>query len=218
MSTETSAEWPTATNAARPQPSAWAALRRFAQPPPQLERCELCSVELPPEHEHLVEPEGRQLLCACQACALLFDTPVENRYRRVPRDGCWLSDFRISDAQWESLGIPIGLAFFFHSSPIEKLVAIYPSPAGPTESLLELDAWQGIAEKNSVLQQLAPDTEALLVNRIGGQRQYFQTPIDQCYQLIGLIRTHWQGFSGGTEAWNEVARFLDRLKERSRRR
>lgn len=206
-------------NVVRPeQPPAWSALRRFVQPPPRLERCELCSAELPPEHEHLVEPEGRQLLCACQACSLLFDAATETKYRRVPRDGRWLPDFRMSDAQWESLGIPIGLAFFFHSSPIDKVVAIYPSPAGPTESLLDLAAWREIADENPVLQEMTPDTEALLVNRIDGGRQYYLTPIDQCYKLIGLIRTHWQGFSGGQKAWDEMTRFLDQLKERSSRR
>ena len=36
-------------------------------------------------------------------------------------------------------------------------------------------------------------------------------PIDECYKLVGLIRTHWRGLSGGDEVWDEIARFFDRL-------
>ena len=43
--------------------------------------------------------------------------------------------------------------------------AYYPSPMGPTESLLELDAWAALEAANPVLATLEPDVEALLVNR-----------------------------------------------------
>ena len=26
-------------------------------------------------------------------------------------------------------------------------------------------------------------------------------PIDVCFELVGLIRMHWRGFSGGEEVW-----------------
>ena len=41
--------------------------------------------------------------------------------------------------------IPIDLAFFLYSSAAGQMVAVYPSPAGPTESLLQLEAWDDIA-------------------------------------------------------------------------
>lgn len=194
----------------------WAALRRFTRRPAAIERCELCSLELPAEHQHLVEPATRRLLCACQACALLFDYDGAMKYRRVPREGRFLSDFRLDDPQWNGLSIPIGLAFFFYSSPAERIVAIYPSPAGPTESLLELDAWDEIVADNPVLKDIRPDAEALLVNRVGAAREHYLAPIDQCYRLIGLIRLHWRGLSGGTEVWQEIERFFEMLKGRSR--
>ena len=32
----------------------------------------MCSKELSPSHQHLLEPLSRKLLCACDACAILF--------------------------------------------------------------------------------------------------------------------------------------------------
>ena len=60
-----------------------------------------------------------------------------------------------------------------------------------------------------------PEVEALLVNRLSGKHLYYLVPIDQCYRLSGLIRLHWRGLSGGSEVWEEVGRYFDRLKEKS---
>lgn len=192
------------------------ALRRFVRPRAPLERCDLCSAEVAAEHEHLVEPASRQLLCACQPCAILFSGREGTRYKRVPRRVRFLQDFQLTDAQWESLLIPIGMAFFFYSTATGKMSAIYPSPAGPTESLLDLQSWADILRANHALTEMQPDTEALLVNRIGAAREYYLVPIDECYKLVGLIRAHWRGLSGGTEVWREIARFFAALKERGR--
>jgi hypothetical protein len=193
-----------------------ARLREFARKEPVVERCELCSAALPHQHFHLVEPATRRLLCACEACGILFSARgLSSKYARVPRNGRVLADFQMSDAEWESLMIPINMAFFFHSTPAGKVVAIYPSPAGPTESLLSLESWQQIAEKNPRLATMEPDVEALLVNRVSPTRQYFIAPMDQCYSLVGLIRRHWRGFSGGSEVWDEIDAFFAGLKEQS---
>ena len=71
------------------------------------ESCELCSAALGREHPHLLEPESRQIYCACGACALLFDGIPKSRYKRIPRDARYLQDFEMTDAQWENLRIPI---------------------------------------------------------------------------------------------------------------
>jgi hypothetical protein len=194
--------------------SAFAALRRFARPRPVVERCDLCSAEVPAEHPHLLDLKSRQLLCACSACAILFDG-AHGSYRPVPRRLRMLSDFRLTDAGWDGLLIPIGLAFFFRRSETGKVVALYPSPAGATESQLPLESWQELVADNPVLQELEPDVEALLVNRVGGAREYYRVPIDECYKLAGIIRTRWRGLSGGTEVWDEIGRFFTSLKERS---
>lgn len=175
----------------------------------------MCSAELPVEHQHLVAPANRQLVCACEACAILFSGQDGTKYKRVPRRICSLPNFRLTDRQWDSLMIPIQLAFFFQSTPDRRMIALYPSPAGPTESLLTLDSWNEIVQANPVLQEMEPDVEALLVKRVGGASEYYLVPIDECYKLVGLIRTHWRGLSGGTEVWREIGQFYAELKERS---
>ncbi len=112
-----------------------------------------------------------------------------------------LRDFALDDHQWESLLIPIELAFFFHNSSAGRVLAYYPSPAGATESLLDLEYWEAIVERNPVLKRMEPDVEALLVNRISTPHQYYIAPIDHCYRLVGVIRKNWRGLSGGKEVW-----------------
>ena len=179
------------------------------------ERCDLCSIELGLDHPHLVEPATRRLVCACQACAILFSGAADTKYRRVPERVQYLPNFQLTDVQWEGLMIPINMAFFFQSSTAGKMIVLYPSPAGATESLLDFESWREIVECNPVLQQMAPDTEALLVNRIQKVPEYFIVPIDQCYRLVGLIRTKWKGLSGGTEVWEAINGFFAEMKERT---
>lgn len=176
------------------------------------EQCELCAQKIPTEHAHLVEPERHRLLCVCRACDTLLGDRQDRKYVRVPRTARMLADFRLSDAEWDALGIPIGLAFFFHSTPEDRILALYPGPAGPTESLLPLDAWSGLVTRNPALVDLAPDVEALLVNRLNGSHEYYAAPIDRCYALVGLIRTHWHGVAGGKEAWDAIGGFFASLR------
>ena len=176
-----------------------------------VERCELCSRELGSSHPHLVDVVGRRIVCSCEACSLLFEGRTEGRYRRVPRDIVRLRDSILDDVDWNSLSIPISLAFFFFSSAAGKMMALYPSPAGATESLLPLDAWNAIAAREPRVQQLHPDVEALLVNRLCTPAAYYIVPIDRCYELTGMIRKHWKGFSGGDELWREVDAYFVRL-------
>jgi hypothetical protein len=200
--------------------NAYSALREIARKRSRLERCEMCSLELPSEHYHLVEPANRKLICACNACAILFEGEYGARYKRVPRDVLFLPDFQLTDAQWDGLTLPIEMAFFFYSTPLGKVVALYPSPAGPMESLLPLDTWADIVATNPALGRMPADVTALLVNRVGRSRasapaEYFIVPIDECYKLVGLIRGHWRGLSGGTEVWREINAFFAALKMKS---
>lgn len=192
-------------------------LRRFvrARSAP-LERCDLCSIELGPDHPHLVEPATRRLVCACQACAILFSSAAETKYRRVPRSVRYLPDFHLTDAQWEGLMIPINMAFFFQSSAAGKVIVLYPSPAGATESLLDFESWQELVSCNPVLREMETDTEALLVNRVKGASDHFIVPIDECYRLVGLIRTKWKGLAGGTEVWEAINSFFAELRKRAK--
>jgi Family of unknown function (DUF5947) len=58
---------------------------------------------------------------------------------------------------------------------------------------------------------MADDVEALLVNRAGGARQHWIVPLDDCYRLVALVRTHWKGLGGGPEVWSHVERFFTEL-------
>jgi Family of unknown function (DUF5947) len=193
-----------------------AALRRFARGRERAaaELCDFCSAALTGPHRHLIDPEQRQLVCVCESCAILFGN--QEKYRRVPRRTHLLLDFRLTDAQWQSLLIPIQLAFIFHNSAVQRPIALYPSPAGPTESWLDAATWAEIAALNPALQKMEPDVEALLINRRGnGAGEYYIAPIDECFRLTGLLRAHWRGLSGGAKVWEEIARFFLELKERA---
>jgi len=189
-------------------------LRRFVreQEKEPKERCEVCGVGLADEHPHLFEPVGRQLICTCKECSVSVGHQAQSIYRRVPQRVRALPDFCLPDYRWDSLLIPVGMAFFFYNTPAEKVLAFYPSPAGATESLLSLETWQELVEDNPVLKEIELDVEALLVNRLKGGQEYYLVPIDRCYELVGLIRLYWNGLSGGTEVWQEIGRFYARLK------
>jgi hypothetical protein len=192
-----------------------AVLRRFARRRPAMERCELCAAPLGAEHAHLLEMANRQLSCVCDACAVLFSNTQNGKFRRVPRRIERWADFEISDEQWAALGVPIALAFFFFSTPQEQVITMYPSPGGATEASLAGEVWQFLCEDNPPLARLEPDVEALLVNRMGEGREYYRVPIDECFKLVGVIRTHWRGLSGGKAVWEEVERFFAQLKGRA---
>jgi len=182
-------------------------LRRIANPAPNIEQCEFCSLPLHPGHRHLLEVANRKLICACDACALRFENVV-GRWKLIPREVRSLPGFHISDQEWASLSLPIELAFFFQSTAVGKVMAMYPSPAGATESLLGLANWHELVMANPALAKMQPDVEALLVNRLHGAHDYFIAPIDICFELVGLIRLHWRGFSGGDKVWQEIDAFF----------
>src|SRR5215831_17633522 len=114
------------------------------------ERCDLCGAPIPEGHQHLLEPASRRLECACDACAILFSGDHQ-KYRRVPGRVRFLPEFHMTDAEWDGLRIPIGIAFLFHNSFSDRVLALYPSPAGPVESQLMLETWEDIARQNPQL-------------------------------------------------------------------
>jgi hypothetical protein len=145
---------------------------------------------------------------------LLFDGPNAVRFRRVPTQIVELSELRLEDTDWEALQLPINLAFFVRSSAAGQVIACYPSPAGATESPVTAEAWESLKAAHPAIGDMLPDVEALLVNRIGDSRDHFRLGVDQCYRLVGLIRSHWRGLSGGATVWGEVAGFFTGLRER----
>ena len=182
------------------------------------ERCELCGAPIAAEHRHLLDVAKRDLMCACQACSVLFasDAASAGHYRLVGDRRLRIDDLELDDVAWEDLRLPVEMAFFFHNSAAGRVQAYYPSPMGPTESLLGLEAWTALAAANPVLRTLVPDVEALLVNRVRGARGHWIVPISECYALVGLIRTRWRGFTGGAEVWREIGSFFEELDRRAK--
>jgi hypothetical protein len=184
------------------------------------ELCDLCGAPVDPGHRHIVDLHDRRILCACRACTILFDRPGAGggHLKLLPTGRRRLDGFALDDAAWDRLRIPVDMAFFFRSTPAERVVALYPSPVGPTESLLELEAWAELEAANPVLGEMAPDVEALLVSRARGMREHWLVPIDDCYELVGLIRSRWTGLAGGEEVWEAIDRFFEDLATREDRR
>jgi hypothetical protein len=201
-------------------------LRQVARRPAQAadvtrsaeEHCELCKALIGPGHRHLLDVESRELMCACQACKILFDRPAAggSHYRLVPDRRLRLEGFALDDVTWAELRIPVEMAFFFYSTPAERTVAFYPSPMGATESQLELDSWEQLEQANPVLCSMQRDVEALLVNRARDAQDHYLVPIDDPYELVGLIRTRWRGLTGGSEVWEEIEGFFARLAARAK--
>ncbi|MFI6448200.1 DUF5947 family protein [Kitasatospora sp. NPDC050543] len=195
-------------------------LRRFVAPkPPREERCELCAVPLAGHgHRHLVDTEKRALACACTPCALLFESTgaAGGRFRTVPGRYLVDPDHSLDDTAWEQLQIPVGVVFFFRNADLDRLVALYPSPAGATESELDPDTWQHVLGASRLAQLLEPDVEALLLRRTEGRIECFLVPIDICYELVGRMRLHWQGFDGGARARAELDGFFEHVTGRVR--
>src|SRR5207248_1967709 len=148
-------------------PPPFTTLRRYVAAK-KVERCDLCGSHLVAGHPHLLEVKARRIVCACEPCSILFQHREDARYKRIGRDVRWVPDFQMTDAEWDALMIPIGLAFFIYSSSEARMLAFYPGPAGCTESLLPLPSWNGIAARNTVLEKMEWDVEALLVNRVAG--------------------------------------------------
>ncbi|WP_055525552.1 DUF5947 family protein [Streptomyces graminilatus] len=194
-------------------------LRRFlTERPPQPERCELCAATVEAGHRHLVDTEKRALACACTPCALLMAQPgaAAGRFRTVPDRYLTDPGHRLDESTWDALQIPVGVAFLFRNAALDRLVALYPSPAGATESELDPATWTSVLGGSPLAGLLQPDVEALLLRRTEGRFECHLVPIDICYELVGRMRLLWQGFDGGAEARAALDAFFAEVARRAR--
>jgi len=182
------------------------------------ERCEMCATEVPAVHGHVADLDNATLACVCRACYLLFTESGAGggRYRGVPDR--YLADPArpMAAEEWDSLQIPVGLAFFLRSSRSGETHAFYPSPAGATESTLDLAAWARLTAGYPLLGEAQPDTEAVLICRGDTGVEYYLVPIDACYELAGRMRLYWRGFDGGAQARAAITDFLADVRSRAR--
>ncbi len=172
----------------------------------------MCARPISAEHSHVVNVESRAILCACRPCYLLFTHDGAGKHRAIPSRYVHVPALVGGQAWWDSAGIPVRMAFVFTNSELGTPVAFYPSPAGATECLLALESWNQLLADNPSVADLLPDVEALLLNLSDNRLEGFLVPIDDCYRLVGLVRLHWKGFDGGTEAWREIDAFFNELR------
>jgi hypothetical protein len=197
-----------------------ARIRANRKAPEPGERCEMCSESIADEHQHVVNVEGRQLMCVCRGCYLLFtDTHAQLHFRAVPDRYLAFPDFALDRRRWEALQIPVGLAFFFRNSALGRMVAFYPGPAGATESELDMAVWNDIRAADPRVDALADDTEALLVrvpDDVAETPDCHLLPIDACYEFVGRLRMLWRGFDGGRDVHTYIDEFFGAVAERSK--
>lgn len=173
------------------------------------ERCDLCGEPIPDGHRHLLDTDSGAVMCACQACSLLFDRDAagNGRYRQVPT-----RRRRLTPIPTGSLGVPVGLAFFVVRQD-GTVLAHYPSPAGPTRWEVDPQAWRDLLDRRGELRDLRTEVEALLVNTARGRQDHWLVPVDDCFRLVALVRREWRGLSGGSTVWPAMERFFDELTE-----
>jgi hypothetical protein len=174
------------------------------------EVCDLCGLGIPSDHRHLLHLGERRIVCSCEACWAMRSG--EGDYRPTGSRLVWLTGLELPEDLWASFQIPIGLAFFMHSTITGCVVAMYPSPGGATESELHFESWNRMCTLNPVLRGLETDIEGLVVNRIADPPAYAIAPIDRCYALTGAIKASWEGISGGPRVEQAVAEFFEQLR------
>ncbi len=194
---------------------------------PEPERCEMCDTEVDARHGHVVDREKQRLMCTCRACYLLFTrergtaasgtgTPSGARYRAVPDRYVYDPEHPLTRSDWERLQVPVGAAFFIRGVGDRPVAGFYPSPAGATECLLDLEAWSELGERLPLLNAAEEEVEAVLIRRTDSGIDCYLVPVDACYELVGAMRLHWRGFDGGAEARARIDEFFDRVRTRSR--
>lgn len=181
------------------------------------ERCEMCGAVVASEHGHVADTQEHRLLCVCRPCHLLFGSEGAGgvRFRGVGTTVRVVDDLRLSEADWTMLEIPVELAFFFSQGDPPSHAAFYPGPSGATESTLDLSAWSDILDANPALRAVQSDVEAVLLRHHDPGFTCYVTPVDVCYELVGLVRSHWVGLAGGDEVWRRIDTFFDGLAARA---
>ena len=116
-------------------------------------------------------------------------------YRTVPDRYLYDPDFSLADAQWDALQIPVGMAFFLPQlrAADDAVVACYPSPAGATESELDLSEFVDGVGAGRLGAMLEPDVEALLVRHDGGRGR----SACSCPSTPATGSSAWSGGTGG---------------------
>ncbi|MER5183157.1 DUF5947 family protein [Streptomyces sp. NPDC002896] len=181
------------------------------------ERCDLCAEPVPSTHRHLLDVGSDSIACACHACALLFDHKEAGggHYLRLPDRRRRLDGLDLDDLRWAALGIPVDLAFFVRSGATGAVTARYPNPLGTMRADVDPRTWSEIERSHPELRTMEEDVEALLADRTGSAPRNWLLPLDDCFRLSAVIRTHWKGLGGGPDVHQHIEHFFEDLLTRS---
>ena len=147
----------------------------------------------------------------CETCWAVRSGEAE--FRPVGNRTVWLDDFVLSDEQWASFQIPIGLAFFMVSTVSGGVVGLYPSPAGATECELDLEAWEQLVRREPGARETSRPTPRRWSSTGWRRRRSTRSsPIDVAYQLVGVVKASWEGISGGRATEEAVAGYFAGLR------
>lgn len=174
--------------------------------------CAFCQSSTAAHYRHLLDVPSRKILCACQQCASHVE-PLEENFKLIPTTARRLSDFQMTDYQWDGLSLPINLAFFYRDNLSGEMAVVYPQPDGLVKDTLSNAQWAVLEEENPALAEMQADIEALLVNRVGFARDYFIAPVDQCHELADRLLLRWRQGPDGEQAWGEIHEFFTALRK-----
>ncbi len=74
------------------------------------------------EHDHLLNWRFRHYIVPAPPAQCCSADRKAEKLLVLPGDACRI--FQMTDSQWDTLNIPIHLAFFFHSTSAERVVLI----------------------------------------------------------------------------------------------
>jgi hypothetical protein len=200
-------------------------LERFARPTARRRVapdavCEICAAAIGDAHPHVADLQRRSLCCACDGCGRLFAQPgaARGRFRTVPARVLYDPGLALAAPEWTALGMPVQLAFLFHSSSAKAWMATFPGAAGATEAEVAPEALGALSARTALVARAEPDVEALLVHGPRGAHRLecLLVPITTCYDLVARVRRRWKGFDGGDEVRREIEAAMAALRARAR--
>ncbi len=185
----------------------------------------MCAEPIADEHQHVVNVEGRQLMCICRGCYLLFTDPA--RQAALPRGPGPLPRVPGLRAGPPPVG---GTADPGRAGVLlpqlrrsDRTVAFYPGPAGRhrvrtgpgglERRCRAADPRAGHARRR---RRGAAGAGARRTDPATPRRAIW-CPIDACYEFVGRLRMLWRGFDGGQEARRVHRRLLRRRRRRAAR-
>ena len=167
----------------------------------------------------------RRASCMC-ACRAVLD-PVRPRARPAaattgscPTGGCGSTASSSTTSRWEELRIPVDMAFFFHSSAGRARGGVLPEPDGRDRVAARARrvgrSWRRPTRCSA---SWSPTSRRCSSTARAARAQHWLVPIDECYALVGLIRTRWRGLHRRhARCGRRSAAFFDGLDQRARSR